>query len=408
MSPQVGLASYVSNPGTRVGVVLAAVLLGVPLAVFGVQVLRLGTATRERRLAALSVAGATRSDLGRLAAAAAARPAGVGAIAGLPALLLLWLALGVLPPPGARLLPAPTWTVLLCWPPVALAVVVAAAWSASAVAVPAQDNPVGRSRRVVRPLGVTARVMPVVFLLAVAGGAVGLTGSSPHVVVLTLPLTLTGAAVSLGPWLVLLIGRWLGRSRTVVTVLAGRRLVADARTPGRVAGVLLAVGLAVGIAAAGAGTVVDDFRVDTQYGGGLGYYLGGYALALAAIGFASTVAAASLVVGATETVLDARRPTAALVAMGVRPAELTAVLRRQLWAVAGVPSLLGALVGWLLWSGPVMVAVGEPHRGIGVAVALPVALGICALTALLGSGIAARLLRGPLRAATDPSNLRTA
>lgn len=407
------LVSYVREPGTRVGVVLAAVLLAVPFAVLGVQVLRLGTAARERRLAALSVAGATRADLRRMVARAAARPALLGAVAGLHAVVVLWLALGVLPPPGARLLPAPTWPVLVTWPCLALVVVAAAAGSAASAASATTargGNPVGESRRVVRPLGPWSRLMPVVFLVAVLAGLVDLVARGPGLLALALPVSVIGAAVSLGPWLVLLAGHRYGRSRSVVTVLAGRRLVADPRTPGRVAGVLFAVGLAVGIAVTWAGVTMDEFRGSGRGFDDLGYYLGGDGLALAAIGFAGTVAAASLVVGANESVLDARRPTAALVAMGARPSELQAVLHRQLWATAWVPSVAGAVLGWLLWFGLVAgtVVANGLASGIGGFVSLPIAVGITALTARLGVAIAVRLVRGTLHEAVDPANLRTA
>jgi hypothetical protein len=241
----------------------------------------------------------------------------------------------------------------------------------------------------------------------VVAGFVDLSAGLGGWLVLAEPLALVGAAVSLGPWLVLLTGRRAGRSRRVTTMLAGRRLVADPRTPGRVAGVLLAVGLATGVALAGIGSTVDQFGGRDTYGGGIWFYLGGYLLALAGIGFAGAVGAASLLVGATESVLDARRPTASLAALGADRTVIRGVLSRQLRVVALVPSVLGAVAGWLLWGGA-LIAVDSGRTRVATLVALPCAVLLAVSSARAGVWVAEKMVRTPLDEAMDPLNLRTA
>lgn len=405
-----GLAPYVSQAGLRPGVVLGAVLLVVPFAALAVQVVRLGSAARERRLSAIRLAGATAADLRRIAAAEGARPGLRGALLAGPAYLLLWLLLGVLTPAGSRLLPPPGPVVPVAWAVLVPVLTGTLALAAMRAVRAARVDPLGGSRRVVRPLTRAGLVLP-----ALLGGAVlAVVGwillprddSVPRWVFWLLPGLLVAAAVCAGPALVTLAGRLHARRGRVDSVLAGRRLLADPRTPGRVAGVLLAVGLATGIAVGGIGTLLDQFVVEGgSYGGDLMFYLGGYLAALAGIGFALVVAALSLTVGAAEQLLDARRPTAVLIALGMTPAEVTVLLRRQLAAAAVAPALVGSAVGWLLWWALTAQGGGALAFTFG---ALPAALLLAGVAASLGARLVARLLRAPLAEACSVESLRAA
>ena len=62
---QQDLIGPIADPGTRGGAVLGAALLAVPLLMLLDQAVRLGSSDRDRRYAALGVAGATRADLRR-------------------------------------------------------------------------------------------------------------------------------------------------------------------------------------------------------------------------------------------------------------------------------------------------------------------------------------------------------
>ena len=74
------LAPFLADPQLRPGAGLGAVLLVVPFSLLGWQALRTGTAARERRLAALSLAGATRAQLRRLAHLEGMRAAVIGGL----------------------------------------------------------------------------------------------------------------------------------------------------------------------------------------------------------------------------------------------------------------------------------------------------------------------------------------
>ncbi|MDA0185827.1 hypothetical protein OJ997_36320, partial [Solirubrobacter phytolaccae] len=72
-----GLARYVIEDGLRVGVATAAVLLVVPVVALTAQALRMGSVARDRRMAALRLAGATPRDVRVVAGVEAARAAAV-------------------------------------------------------------------------------------------------------------------------------------------------------------------------------------------------------------------------------------------------------------------------------------------------------------------------------------------
>jgi len=403
------LAPYVAQSGLRGGVVLGAVLLVVPFAVFAVQVLRLGSAARERRLGALSLHGATAADLRRIAATEGGRPGMYGGLLAGPVYLALWVLLGALPPPGYRMLPDPGPVVLVSWLVLVPALTLSAAVTAAGVVRAASVDPLGRSRRAVRPLSRAARVVPVVLVVLVAADAGGLLtrDQGSGALVACLMLLLIALALASGPWLVVLAGRVDVRRRGIASLIAGRRLLADPRTLGRVAGVLLAIGLATGIAVGGLGTLLDDFVLrPEQYGEDLLFYVGGYLAALAGIGFALVVASLSLVVGAGEQILDSRRPTAVLVALGASTDDVRQVLRRQLTAAAVAPGTAGAALGWVLWT-VLANGLGESSLWFSLA-ALPAAVLVAGAAAVLGATLAARLLRTALAEAASVESLRAA
>ncbi len=138
-------------------------------------------------------------------------------------------------------------------------------------------------------------------------------------------------------------------------------------------------------------------------------------MAFAAMAVAGIAAAVSLVVGAGEQVLDARRPTAVLVALGVSPTSVRGLLRAQLSAAAVLPCLAGAALGWLTFggmlagSGALAGDAGAVGRALATsAVTLLAALLTAAAISVLGAGLAARVLRGTLNEAMGVQNLRTA
>ena len=80
--PAEALFALVAKPGLRWGTAFATALLVLPLLLMLNQVVRLGTATRERRLAGLRLAGATPAEVRRIGAVEVGFPVTVGAMAG--------------------------------------------------------------------------------------------------------------------------------------------------------------------------------------------------------------------------------------------------------------------------------------------------------------------------------------
>ncbi len=97
-----------ADPDCASGSSTAAFLLTVPVLALAAQALRVGSVARDRRMAALRLAGATPRDVRVIAAA----EAGFAALAGVafagPVYVLLWLLVGVLPPPARGCSTRPT------------------------------------------------------------------------------------------------------------------------------------------------------------------------------------------------------------------------------------------------------------------------------------------------------------
>ena len=143
------------------------------------------------------------------------------------------------------------------------------------------------------------------------------------------------AAFAGGPRFVLACARVLARRRGAEALLASRRLQADPRSAGRVAGVLVVCGVALGIEAL---LMAVQFFGD-DFGGLDAFYLAGYGMTAVVVLAAAVVALLTLIVGAADALLDARRPLATLAALGVDESMLVRVLARQLTATA-VPAIV--------------------------------------------------------------------
>ena len=406
-----GLASYVAESGLRGGVVIAVLLLTVPVLALALQALRVGSVARDRRMASLRLAGATPRDARVIAAAEAGAAAAAGGVLAGAGYVALWLALGVLPPSGSRMLATPDVLDLPAW--AALVVLCASAGALAGAAV--------QRRAIVEPLGVRRRRAPRLpgraNLAALGAGVVlvlcGLLliprlGSDGGDAAVALAIALAGlllAAFAGGPRLVLGCARVLARRRGAAALLAQRRLRADPRSPGRVAAVLVVCGIALGIEAL---LAVQAIGLDN--GTDPAFYLAGYGMAAAVVLVAAAVALLTLLVGAADALLDARQPLATLAALGVDERLLVRVVARQLSATAVPAIVLGVFVG-----GPaiaVLGAVGAGDGGFGFVMQAIVPTLLAALVAGLAlaavARLAARLLRSLIRAAIDPENLRVA
>jgi hypothetical protein len=213
------------------------------------------------------------------------------------------------------------------------------------------------------------------------------------------------AAFAGGPRLVLGYARVLGRRRGVEALLAQRRLRADPRTAGRVAGVLFVCGLALAVEA----LLIVEQIFDSNFGDDTAFWVTGYGMTAVVVLVAAAVALLTLLVGAADGLLDARRPLATLGALGVDERMLERVVALQLSATAVPAVVAGALI-----SAAVVTVLGafagDAPAAVAVRVILPAAATalVAALLMAAAARLAARLLRSLIRAAIDPENLRVA
>jgi hypothetical protein len=395
---------YVQDGGTRPGVIFGLLLCCVPALVLLIQALRFGSAARERRLAGLRVAGASQSQLRRIAMLESTGAGVAGAAAGAVAYLVLATLTPRISKPDVRLVPYPDRLDVLAVPAVMLAIAAAAAVCARTSAREVVVAPRRVGVRLPRPLPAARgwASASLVVLLVVLSILVFGYNRWPHTGVFVVVGVAVAAAFTLTPYLGVLAARRLTGSDDPMRQLAAARLRADPRTPGRVAAVVTVCGATFMIAVVFSLSV---WRVDYNTGGGKSYYVTGAALAGVGALIALAVSVVSLAIAAAEQVLEARRATAALTAFGVSTAELTRAMRVQLGSVTMPSALTGAalaalLMVPLLWRdlrGP-LVALGATALGFACVWVL----------GLVANRAAVRLVRQQLADATSAENLRTA
>ncbi|MDP3889676.1 FtsX-like permease family protein [Nocardioides sp.] len=349
-SPDEQLFSLVAEKELRFGTAFSVGLLTVPPLLLLHQAVRIGTATRERRLASLRLAGATTWQVRRLGTVEVGIPALAGSLLGVPGWLLLRGLFGGIPldagyrESGLQLVPrsvTPDW-----W----LVVLVVGAVSAVAVLV----GLVASRGLSVTPLGVSRRQalsrpprasVPALVLLAAAAcltAAVVLhlryrAGDIVDVLGLLSIALAVAAAVTAGPWIAHRAGRLVAARATSPALLLGaRRLVAEPRAAGRAAAAVGGIGLVAGGGAAVLAEVILSFDR---------FFMVSYALAGTVTLVALLVVTASLTVHAWESMHEHRRSVASLAALGATEDDL---VRSQRWeaALASLPlACLGVLVG---------------------------------------------------------------
>ncbi|MFI0791738.1 FtsX-like permease family protein [Micromonospora rubida] len=368
------------EPGLRGGTAFALLLLAVPVLALAGQCARLGAPARDRRLAALRLAGATPGQVTRLAVLETGVASLVGTITGLVAFLA---AHELLDRPDARGQLALPTDVLP--PPVALAAVVL-----GLPAVAAAGTAFLLRRVATTPFGVVRRAgrdhapRPW-FALLILVGLAAFAAYPPmrswfdrrnlEWPLLFLPglLVVGGLAATVGSvlasaWFSHTAGRLLHRlARGPAALLAARRLMADPWAGSRTFAALLAAVLFGGGAAgmrAHAQARYDieraEFRLIGDFADPDPFYLQTIGLVDLAVALAVTIAAGGLLVALVEGIVARRRAYAALVAQGVPRGVLGRSIAWQALAPA-VPAVLLALsVGLLLGRG----FAGPVHTGV--------------------------------------------
>ncbi|AEV81271.1 permease [Actinoplanes sp. SE50] len=428
-------SALLAEHGLRPGVIFALVMLALPVLALAGQCIRLGAPARDRRLAALRLAGATPGETALVAGAETAAAGLLGSLAGYGLFLLLRVLLNRRTADGKLLLPTDVLP-----GPVATVLVL--------LLVPVLSGLIGTllmRRVVVTPLGVVRQirddgprpwpgVLIAVGLVLFAPRTLHLIPPGWHVPDWT-PLVMMGASVLLvvigvvlgTGWISYTTGRLLRRfGRGPVTLLAGARLMADPWNGSRTLGALLAavvfgagtLGYRADLAADFAARERFDQLTDPQYGRygpafDTGFYFGAIRLILVAVVLALVVASAGILVTFAEGITARRRTFAAMTAGGVPRGKLGAMLFWHTFAPL-LPALLLALTAGvsLIRTMRTEVDVSEPGPAGDLAVVhMPIPLPLAQLTLLGAATLATMLLvTGAgllvLRAGTDLEELR--
>lgn len=367
LSEQYGNA-LLREPGLRGGTAVALLLLTVPVLALAGQCARLGAPARDRRLAALRLAGATPGQVTRLAVLETGLAGLLGTLLGLAVFLT-----------GRQVLHRPDARGRLALPTDVLpetGVIVAVVLGLPAVA--ALVGAVLLRRVTATPFGVLRKVRrerapgPWAGVLILAGLAAFAAidpvldwyqerhREPPALLPLLLLVggalaAIIGVVVGTG-WLSYTAGRLLHRyARRPAALLASRRLTSDPWAGSRTFAALLAAVIVGGGAAGMRATYRAHAELERLTGQGLAgdddFYLRTIGLVDLAVAVAMAIAAGGLIVALAEGIVSRRRAYAALVATGVPRGTLGRSIAWQALAPA-VPAVgLALTVGLLLSRG---------------------------------------------------------
>ncbi|ONI68211.1 hypothetical protein BWI15_34860 [Kribbella sp. ALI-6-A] len=387
-------SNYIAEIGLRSGLAAILVILALLSGGLAFQALRIGTAARERRLAALRLAGASERQVRRLSVADAGLVGLVGGLLAGPLYVLLTAVFGQLPR-MARLFPGlSAWDVLV-W----LVIVGLLTLGGASIGYLLGDLRSTTEQPVLVPARLRVMVGAVLLLVGLASAPLfGYVGSAATIIGLG---TVWWNSL---PWLGRKAGRKLMRSDDPVSLLTGARLVADARATARMGSLLFCCGFVIGALVASAIGVTTD-RPDWS---DREFYLTGFALSMIGILLIAAISLASFTVGVADQLVDQRRQFASLTALGVDAALLRRVIRRQLLITAGPTLCLGLVAGVCMGLARLVGGFTEDDTPINTLYAALVLLVLGWAVASAGAALAGFLLRYQLRDALDPENLRAA
>jgi hypothetical protein len=393
-----------NQPGQRRGLVVALVLLLVPVLGFLGQCARIGAVHRDRRLAALRLAGAGPRQVRRIAALESGIACLAGSLVGAAVFALMGYAIGRRPDPLA-------W---IGFPAVVLLMPVVAAGVSAFALRRVVASPLGHVRRVRPQRGPGVLLGLALPLLLIVAGCWTLVMGSVRVRpgAAALPLFVLAIVLVTGVGSIWLAGavakftgrRLAGRTRNPAVLIAAERLQDDPWAAARTHAALLLVTV-VGAAFAGIREILIASLDASERAGTLvmdrGFYTSGINLAGSAVLVALFISLAGLAVGSAESLVTRRRTLAAQAAAGVP----RTVLSRTVLLETALP-----LSPALLFAGAGGVAVYVTYgllidEGNPVLPLLPllVPFGVLA-TCLLAAATSLPLLRRSV----DPSELRVA
>ncbi|GAB7040965.1 MULTISPECIES: FtsX-like permease family protein [Catenuloplanes] len=369
-------SDLLQQPGLRPGVAIALLLLCVPVLALAAQCARLGAPARDRRLAALRLAGATPGQTLAVITTEAGLATLIGTLAGLVVFLgghrlldrrnargELWLPTDVLPP---------AWAIVA----ICVALPVAAMLMGALLLRRVRVTPFGVVRQATRTR--TPRTWPAPILALGVALVLGLAPLTAwvadraqtagewlaYLVFVAVPLVMavcviagTGAIAHLAG---VALRRW---GRAPSTLLAGARLMADPWSGSRVLAALLACvlvgGVSVGFRARFQAMADAEWATDRRWMAATGepslsgphrdgFYLNAMNLVDLAVAVAVAISALALLIAAADGLVSRRRAYASLVATGV---PRGVIARSVVWQVLtpAVPAvLIAGLCGWLV------------------------------------------------------------
>ncbi|MGC4745240.1 FtsX-like permease family protein [Micromonospora sp. DT201] len=358
------------EPGLRGGTAFALLMLMIPVLALAGQCARLGAPARDRRLAALRLAGATPGQVTRLAVLETGVAALLGTLVGLGVYLVGRVQLHRPDERGQLALPTDVLPSTGALAAVVLGLPVVAALVTALMLRTVTTSPLGVSRKARRERG----PRPWAGFLIGLGLASFLAvrpityqfGGNEQVLAWLVPLlfvaggfaAMIGVVIGTG-WISYTCGRLLRRyARRPAALLAAGRLMADPWAGSRTFAALLAALIFGGGAAAQRAHFATMDQLDREQsqlvgadGGGDSFYLSTMDLVDAAVAVAILIATGGLIVALVEGIVARRRAYAALVATGVPRATLSRSVAWQALAPA-VPAILLALtVGTMLGRG---------------------------------------------------------
>jgi hypothetical protein len=393
-----------NQPGQRMGVILTLLLLLVPVLGFLGQCARIGAVHRDRRLAALRLAGATARQVRRIAALEAGLACLVGS-----AVTAVFCALLLLGQWGRP--PALAWAGFAA---VTLAVPLLGALVSVVALRRVVASPLGWVRRVRAPQhgrsAVLALVIPVLIVFAAAGLILAQGTRDPAAA--TFPMVVLAAVLLTGACAVATVGasaRITGRvlaarAENPAVLIAAERLRTDPWAAARTHAAVLLVAV-VGVGFVGVREMFLDAVHHPQVGlpyspEDLAFYTTGVNLAGAAVLVALVISLGGLAVGTAESLATRRRGLAAQAAAGV-PRE---VLGRALLLETALPLAPAMLLAGIGGTG-VYVAYGLLVEVRYIPLFLPLLVPVAVYAACL---LAAATSLPLLRRSVHPAELRFA
>ncbi|MDG4778584.1 ABC transporter permease [Micromonospora sp. WMMD961] len=362
--------ALLAEPGLRGGTAFALLMLMIPVLALAGQCARLGAPARDRRLAAIRLAGATPGQVTRLVVLETGVAALLGTLVGLGVYLV---GRDLLHRPDARgqlALPTDVLPSTGALAGVVLGLPVVAALATTLMLRTVTTSPLGVTRKAARERGpgpwagllIGFGVVSFAVIRPVAN-QLDDTGEWTWLVPLLFAAgslaAMLGVVIGTG-WISYHCGRLLRRhARRAPALLAAGRLMADPWAGSRTFAALLAALIFGGGAAAQRAYFATKDQLDREQsrlagagdGGANPFYLSTMDLVDGAIAVAVLIATGGLIVALVEGIVARRRAYAALVATGVPRATLSRSVAWQALAPA-VPAILLALtVGTLLGRG---------------------------------------------------------